>query len=342
MKGPIHGYNITVLEAELTALKRGLKEAADLGINHITIYCDYHPIHELVTGRSMPKDNKTAVLINDVQRIRERFASSFLILVSGDSMKYAYKLAKEIIVSEISISVDPPRKAKPAPKSTCPICFDDDTNADQMFTVDKCRHRFCSQCVKRHIEVRLLDGSVMRCPHYRCKSKLALNSCASMLTPKLNALWQERIKEDLIPYADRVYCPNPKCSALMSKTELSKSSKEAGYRRCCSKCGEHLCTNCKVPWHENLACKDYKMLHPSPTENDGKLKALANQKMWRQCGNCQHMIELSKGCVIVICRCGHDFCYRCGAKAKSCRHGLGHGHPPSPLQPPPPPSQLGV
>lgn len=49
MKGPIHGSDITVLEAELTALKRGLTEAMGLGINHISIYCDYYPIYELVS-----------------------------------------------------------------------------------------------------------------------------------------------------------------------------------------------------------------------------------------------------------------------------------------------------
>ena len=50
MKGPIHhDSNITPLEAELTALKRGLTEAANLGITHISIYCDDYPIYEFVS-----------------------------------------------------------------------------------------------------------------------------------------------------------------------------------------------------------------------------------------------------------------------------------------------------
>lgn len=49
MKGPIHGSDLTVLQAELNALKRGLTKAADLGINHITIYIDNHPTHDLVS-----------------------------------------------------------------------------------------------------------------------------------------------------------------------------------------------------------------------------------------------------------------------------------------------------
>ncbi|KFK32796.1 hypothetical protein AALP_AA6G289400 [Arabis alpina] len=338
MKGPIHGSDITVLEAELIALKRGLTEAMGLGITHISIYCDSYPLYEIVMGRSMPEENKTALIMNDVQRIRERFASSFPIFVAENSIKYAYKLARETIVSEISIQVDPPRQAKPAKKTTCTICLDDDINVDQMFCVDKCRHRFCYECMKRHIEVRLLEGSVMRCPHYRCKSKLTFVRCANFLAPKVRAMWEQRIKEDSIPVTARIYCPNPRCSALMSQTQLSRSTKEAGVRRSCFKCSKPFCIHCKVPWHSKLSCDDYKRLHPNPTTSDGMLKALANQKLWRQCGKCQHMIELSKGCVRVSCRCGHKFCYRCGAAAGGCNHG--HGPPPIPPRtsgPPPPP-----
>ncbi|CAN7044125.1 hypothetical protein IGI04_007843 [Brassica rapa subsp. trilocularis] len=340
MKGPIHGTDITVLEAELSALKRGLTEAADLGINHITIYSDNHPTHDLISGRLVPKENNMALLVNDVQRIRGRFSSSFTIFVSRCSIKHAYKLARETIVSEqISIPVDtPPRRAKPARKMTCAICLDDDVNADQMFTVDKCGHRFCSECVKRHIEVRLLEGSVMTCPQFRCKSELNFYRCADLLTPKLREIWRQRIRENSIPFEERVYCPNPKCSALMRVTELSKLNKESPVRRCCEKCGEPFCTNCKFPWHDNLSCDDFKIMHPNLRESELKLHALANQKLWRQCGKCQHMIELSKGCVLVVCRCGHKFCYRCGANARSCTHGLGHMFPPQPqeLESPPP------
>ncbi|KAF8117066.1 hypothetical protein N665_0012s0078 [Sinapis alba] len=337
MKGPtIHGSDITVLEAELAALKRGLTEAADLGINHITIYSDNHPIHDLISGRLVAKENNMALLVNDVQRIRERFSSSFTIFVSQCSIKYAYKLARDIILSEVRMSsLDTPRRAKPSRKTTCAICLDDDINADQMFTVDQCHHQFCSECVKQHIEVRLLEGSVMTCPQFRCNSNLTVTGCANLLTPKSRKIWIQRIRECLIPFEERVYCPNPKCSALMHITELSKLNKEAVVKRCCEKCGEPFCTKCKFPWHDNLSCDDYKIMHPNLRENELKLHALANQKMWRQCGKCQHMIELSKGCVHVICRCGHKFCYRCGANGGSCTHG--HGPPPPQLQSPPPP-----
>ncbi|CAL9247560.1 unnamed protein product [Arabidopsis halleri] len=67
LNGPIHGSNITVFEAELIALKRGLTEAA------------------------------------------EGLKASFPIFVAGNSIRYAYELARATIVSEKRIHVDPSR-----------------------------------------------------------------------------------------------------------------------------------------------------------------------------------------------------------------------------------------
>ncbi|XP_023638901.1 probable E3 ubiquitin-protein ligase RNF217 [Capsella rubella] len=316
MKGPIHhDSTITMLEAEVTALTRGLTDA--------------------VMGRYVPEDNKTALLMMDVQRIRQGFKSSFPIFVEGNSISYAYKLAKETIVSEVSIPIpmDPPKQAKTTtPKLTCHICFDDAIDTDKMFTVDKCRHRLCFECLKKYIEVRLLKGSVVRCPYYRCKSKLIFESCKHILKHEQRVMWLKRKKDDSIPVTKRIYCPNPRCSALMSETELSKSTGGGEARRLCLKCRELFCINCKVSWHSNLSCQAYKWLHPYPTENDRKIMSLANQKEWRRCGKCQHMIERSSGCVQVRCRCGYKFCYRCGVQAGDCDHG------PPPRPPPPPQS----
>ena len=71
--------------------------------------------------------------------------------------------------------------------------------------------------------------------------------------------------------------------------------------RCCFKCWEPFCIDCKVPWHKNLSCEDYKRLCPNLTE-DVVLNVVANQKKWRQCNNCKHLIERSGGCYRVTCR----------------------------------------
>lgn len=145
------------------------------------------------------------------------------------------------MVSEIVIDM-------PARKETCSICTDDDISSDKMFSVYICHHRFCSECVKRHIEVRLLEGRTMTCPHDGCQSKLSYVSCVNLLTPKLKEIWRQKLIEDLIPVTKRVYCPDPRCSALMSETELSikkSTDDKAGVRRFCVRCRKPFCITAK-------------------------------------------------------------------------------------------------
>ncbi|CAH8341965.1 unnamed protein product [Eruca vesicaria subsp. sativa] len=103
-KGSLHDSATTVLEAELMALSRGLIEVVRLRITHIAIYCDYQTIFELVMGRYALEQDNIALLMDDVQRIRQQLRSSVPVLVTEDQTKFAYKLAMETIVSEVSIT----------------------------------------------------------------------------------------------------------------------------------------------------------------------------------------------------------------------------------------------
>ncbi|KAL0390498.1 UNVERIFIED_CONTAM: hypothetical protein Scaly_0406900 [Sesamum calycinum] len=162
--------------------------------------------------------------------------------------------------------------------------------------------------MKQHVEVKLLHGMLPTCPHEGCKSKLKIDSCSKFLTPRLIEIMSQRIKEASIPVTEKVYCPYPKCSALMSKSEVLEYSKSAlreaarSGARNCIKCNGCFCIDCKVPWHNNMSCSDYKRRNPYPHPEDAKLKNLAATNLWRQCVKCNHMIELAAGCYHMTCR----------------------------------------
>ncbi|KAK6936000.1 IBR domain [Dillenia turbinata] len=174
----------------------------------------------------------------------------------------------------------------------------EDTVTNQMFQVDGCRHRFCFSCMKQHTGVKLLHGMMPKCPHEGCDSDLKIDSCEKFLTPKLTEIMRQHVKELSIPVTEKVYCPYPRCSALMSKTEVLIHTNE-------------------VPWHDNVTCYQYKRLNPYPRPEEAKLKSLATTNLWRQCSRCNHMIELAEGCYHMTCRCGFEFCYNCGAQWKN-------------------------
>nr|XP_028944324.1 E3 ubiquitin-protein ligase dbl4-like isoform X2 [Malus domestica] len=160
-----------------------------------------------------------------------------------------------------------------------------------MFSIDGCLHRYCFSCMRQHVEVKFFNGMVAECPHEGCKTEVNIDGCAKFLAPKLVEAISQRIRESAIPVTDKVYCPNPRCSALMSKSE--------------------------VPWHFNMNCYDYKRSHPYPRPEDQLMNSLATKKHWRQCVKCNHMVELAEGCYHITCRCGYEFCYTCGAQWKN-------------------------
>lgn len=202
-------------------------------------------------------------------------------------------------------------------KETCAICLE---NVDvlKMFSVDYCFHRFCFSCVKKNVKVQLRQGIVPKCPFEGCRSDLEIDSCTKLLTPELIEIMTQCIKEARVPFTERIYCPNSRCSTLMSKCEAlefsemkCKNARESGARKCI-KCCESFCVNCKVPWHENMSCYDYKSSHIYSCSKDAALDSLAKKEGWRQCKKCSHMIELAVGCFHMTCRCGYEFCYTCG------------------------------
>ncbi|KAG8371368.1 hypothetical protein BUALT_Bualt13G0080400 [Buddleja alternifolia] len=158
--------------------------------------------------------------------------------------------------------------------------------------------------MSKHVEFKLLQGVTPKCPHENCKSELKLDSCKAFLSPELFDIMSERVKEASIPAEQRIYCPYPKCSSLFSKTELQRSkgsSNVVSEARECPKCGGIFCMNCKVPWHSNMTCSEFKRLDPCPYNEDKKLMSLATQNLWRQCPKCNHMVSLAAGCYHIYC-----------------------------------------
>ncbi|GLU19039.1 hypothetical protein SLE2022_353080 [Rubroshorea leprosula] len=276
-KKPLIGDGISRTAAEMKALIEGLNDALSMELKRIHFFCDYFPFFQFVTKRWQVKNQKIAMLLNQVWLLQKRFLCCEPTFVARNEIKYAFKLAREAIYAQ-------------------------------------------------HVEVKLLNMSVPKCPHEGCKSELGVESCKKFLPPMLIEMLQGRIKEASIPVTEKIYCPYPRCSALMSRSEISEEyaknafvgSERSGARKCI-KCRGLFCINCKVPWHNAMTCSDYKILNPNLPAEDLKLNSLATKNKWRQCGKCNNMIEHTEGCWHMTCICGHEFCYNCGAERKNNR-----------------------
>ncbi|CAL5424254.1 unnamed protein product [Camellia sinensis] len=284
--------------AEVKALIEGLNAAISLGIKRITIICDDNSVYQYVTGKAMPMQGNLAAFLGQVTLLQRKFSYCSPSLVAQKDIKFALKLASEAIVSQVTCSAESsPVKNM---KETCSICLED-TDVCQMFSVNDCLHRYCSSCLKKHVEVKLLQGMLPKCPHDACKTELKIESCRNFLTSELYDLMSQRIKEYSIPATQKIYCPYPRCSALMSKAEALVNTNNAGASMC-ERCRGLFCMRCKAPWHSNVSCNDYKILNPYPCAEDAKLNSLARRNLWRQCVKCNHMVELAEGCNHIYCR----------------------------------------
>lgn len=220
-------------------------------------------------------------------------------------VKFAFKLAKDAVAAQItSPSASSSSKCE---TEKCVICLED-TDLGKIFSVDSCLHRYCFSCMKQHVEVKLLQGILPKCPHEGCKTDLYVSSCSKFLTPKLIETMNQRLKEASIPASEKVYCPYPRCSALMSLKEVTEYAKETlvgngqSATRKCLKCHALFCINCKVPWHRSISCTEYKRRNPLPSPDVLRLENLAAMNLWRHCIRCNHIIELSEGCYHMTCR----------------------------------------
>ncbi|KAJ0975834.1 hypothetical protein J5N97_017799 [Dioscorea zingiberensis] len=83
----------------------------------------------------------------------------------------------------------------------------------------------------------------------------------------------------------------------------------------CPQCHRLACINCGASWHSSRTCEEYHNLAAEHREiDDLDLGQLAQSNNWRHCQQCRQLIELTEGCHRMICRCGHEFCFTCGAE----------------------------
>lgn len=305
---------------DFKALIEGLDAAVMLDLKTAIIVTDNPVLYQHVTGQNSQVLKNVDALSNQIHLLLRKFAQTIASLVASKDNK-SVKLARNAIEYQVNRSASSSNGKNRT--ECCTICMED-TYVDRMFLIISCRHSYCFLCMSKHVQFKLLQGMLPKCPHENCKTELKLESCKEFLTPELLEIMSQRVKEASIPAAEKIYCPYPKCSTLLSKTELGdvkctgylSDVDEILYSRKCPQCSGILCINCKVPWHRNMKCSEFKRRNPDPCNEEKTLKSLATRNLWRQCPKCNHMVSLASGCYHIYCRCGHEFCYTCGAEWK--------------------------
>ncbi|KAL7152654.1 hypothetical protein ABFS83_04G113100 [Erythranthe nasuta] len=198
----------------------------------------------------------------------------------------------------------------------CEICTEKKKNYKIFpFLNHNCSHKFCTECISKYLTSKLKRGKspTIACPGPDCEGIMGIEECVGGVVPKeVVTLWDQVICESvIIPSSQRFYCPYKNCSALMmNDSDTRNTMREAE----CPSCRRLFCVKCNVPWHSGFECGEFSRMRESESERDDlKLHALAKKKKWRRCRRCKFFVERNTGCLHMTCRCGFEFCYKCGA-----------------------------
>ncbi|CAH2064695.1 unnamed protein product, partial [Thlaspi arvense] len=167
MKGSLHDSAITVLEVELMALKRGLTEAVSLGIPHISICCDHDQIFELVLGRSVPEKDSIALLMDDVERIRQQLTSSTPEDFEAEQMFYVALCRHQFCVECMTRHVNRSLLEGRLMRCPRPDCY-------SKLTIKSCAH-LLEPKIRAIWEQRIRVDSEVTCPWRECKNCQHMN-----------------------------------------------------------------------------------------------------------------------------------------------------------------------
>ncbi|KAK6362194.1 hypothetical protein TWF730_005890 [Orbilia blumenaviensis] len=161
----------------------------------------------------------------------------------------------------------------------------------------KCKHRHCSSCLQQNFLMVINDPSSWPA------------KCCKPLEQELALKWLSG--DEFEKYLDV-----KKEKEQMSSTNCFKCRKPiptvniiGNSTAFCSECESVTCVHCAKAMHEG-AC----LLDPE-TE---KLLSMAQGKKWSKCPKCSNMVERNTGCNSMMCRCGMNFCYKCGREMRVC------------------------
>ncbi|XP_047322850.1 E3 ubiquitin-protein ligase RSL1-like [Impatiens glandulifera] len=218
------------------------------------------------------------------------------LLTSGtNSMSSYHEQAREICESS---------------KTTCQICFED-KERQEMFINKRCPHSFCYDCTSKHIVSKVqANKRKIPCPQINCKATLDSNTCRRIIPKEILIMWDDSLCMSLFSESETVYCPFRDCSMF-----LVNDSGQVITKINCPACRRLFCASCRVPWHPEFSCSEYKRLNARKSgKEDEMARELARKKNWKQCPKCKYYVDKYEGCLHITCRCGYEFCYKCGAK----------------------------
>lgn len=183
-------------------------------------------------------------------------------------------------------------------RSPCTCCYDDHHPRDLVRL--PCRHHYCKQCFHQLVR-NALQAEAYWPPRCCDLAPIDHNTCLKNIPRALAGVYKQKRHEYSVPINQRYYCPAPDCGLFVPSDNINTA-----FHRAVCRAKHATCTDCGQAAHADAV--------QCPRNADMELvQGIARQQGWRRCYRCLTMIEHTKACRLIRCRCGAQFCYVCGA-----------------------------
>ena len=177
----------------------------------------------------------------------------------------------------------------------CDICYEEVAKRD-LFGLT-CKHIFCKDCMKDHLENNIKDGKVIKipCMQLGCEEVFEDEDVERFGDKEVfdkYLRFKENLRVDLDP--NLRWCPRPDCEFYVEKKPKSKTTK--------CKCGTNVCMACGAEAKEMHKC--------GQSDEERVFEIWKKGEGGKHCPNCQIVIIKNGGCNHMTCvKCKHEFCW---------------------------------
>lgn len=183
-------------------------------------------------------------------------------------------------------------------RSTCTCCYDD--HPPKYLVRLACHHNYCKQCFHKLV-LNALNAEDQWPPRCCSVTPIDHKTCLRNIPWTEGPVYKQKREEYSVPINERYYCPVPDCGLF-----VLPDTTDTPFRRARCKAKHATCMDCGQAAHPDAV--------QCPRNKDMELvQRIAHREGWRRCYRCLTMIEHTKACRKIHCRCGAEFCYVYGA-----------------------------
>lgn len=197
----------------------------------------------------------------------------------------------------------------------CEICLTPlfSGGAHDVWGLINCQHCFHKSCLHPYLEGEISNKKFpIKCPMENCpKEILNEDLMENMEQTSIDKYLDFTLKNYVdIHAAEMSWCPTADCNfAFVYDNEIRVLN--------CPRCRNSYCLKCRTVEHKDMTCKEYQ-INSKTDKNDEKFIDFVKGHKFKQCTQCLFWVEKNQGCDHMTCRCGYQFCYKCGGKYQAC------------------------